>query len=167
MRREKFLFLAKFFGTLIAAYVVVALRPVNDHVVVPFTAAIAGLAGAILNAGGEGVLVKGTAIISPRFSVNVNNGCNGIEAMLILLAAIVAFRAPMRARVVGLLLGAAIVQVLNQVRIITLYLVGAHEPQLFDLFHTAIWQVIVIGAAVVFFVVWSIRVGPARLPSRA
>ena len=167
MRRDNLLFLGKFFAALVIAYVIVALNPVNDHVIVPFTAAITRLSGVILRAMGESVVVHNTLLASQRFSVNVNNGCNGIEAMIILLAAIVAFPAPPRARVVGLLLGTLIVQVLNQIRIVTLYLVGAYRPQLFDLFHTAIWQIVVIGAAVLFFVVWSTRNAPPRLPHGA
>ena len=167
MRRENLVFLAKFFAGLIVAYAVVALNPVNDHVVVPFTAAITQLSGAILRGMGESVVVHNTILASPRFSVNVNNGCNGIEAMIMLLAAIVAFRAPMRARLAGLFFGTLLVQALNQLRIVTLYLIGAYRPQLFDLFHTAIWQIVVVGAAVLFFLVWSTRNAPPRVPHNA
>ena len=73
----------------------------------------------------------------------------------------------MKARAVGLLLGAVVVQVLNFIRIITLYLLGAYQPRLFDLFHTAVWQIVIILAAIGFFLVWSARVAPARVANRA
>jgi exosortase family protein XrtM len=98
--------------------------------------------------------------------VNINNGCNGVEAMLILLASIVAFPASMKARAVGLLLGAIAVQVLNAIRIVTLYLLGAYQPRLFDMFHTAVWQVLIILSAIAFFLLWSARVAPNRLATR-
>jgi exosortase/archaeosortase family protein len=151
MQRSQVLFLVKFFGVLIAAYLLIAWNPVNDHVIVPFTSAIADGSGAILKMMGE----------------NVNNGCNGVEAMLILLASIVAFPASMKARVAGLLLGAIVVQILNAVRIVSLYLLGAYHPRLFDLFHTAVWQIVIILAAIGFFLVWSARVAPARVANRA
>jgi exosortase H (IPTLxxWG-CTERM-specific) len=167
MQRPQVLFLVKFFAVLIVAYLLIAWNPVNDSVIVPFTEAIARGSGVLLNAMGEHVAVHGTAVSSARFGVNINNGCNGVEAMLILLASIVAFPASMKARAVGLLLGALAVQLLNFIRIISLYLLGAYHPKLFDLFHTAVWQVVIILAAIGFFLVWSARVAPNRLASRA
>jgi exosortase H (IPTLxxWG-CTERM-specific) len=167
MQRTQALFLLKFFAVLVAAYLLIAWNPVNDRVIVPFTTAIAQWSGALLNVMGEGVTVTGTTIRSPRFAVNINNGCNGVEAMLILLASIVAFPATLRARVTGLLLGALAVQVLNAVRIISLYLLGAYQPRLFEVFHTAVWQIAIILAAIGFFLVWSARVAPNRLATRA
>jgi exosortase H (IPTLxxWG-CTERM-specific) len=167
MQRPQVLFLVKFFAVLIVAYLLIAWNPVNDAVIVPFTEAIARGSGVLLNLMGQNVAVHGTAVSSARFGVNINNGCNGVEAMLILLASIVAFPASMKARAVGLLLGALAVQLLNFIRIISLYLLGAYHPKLFDLFHTAVWQVVIILAAIGFFLVWSARVAPNRLASRA
>ena len=167
MQRTQVLFLVKFFAVLIGAYLLVAWNPVNDRAIVPFTAGIARVSGSLLQMMGEEVRVAGTMITSSRFGVNINNGCNGVEAMLILLASIVAFPASMKARVVGLFLGAIVVQILNFIRIITLYLLGAYQPRLFDLFHTAVWQIVIILAAIGFFLVWSARVAPARVANRA
>lgn len=167
MQRSQVLFLVKFFAVLVAAYLLIAWNPVNDRVIVPFTEAIATGSGALLNAMGQKVAVTGTVIASSRFAVNINNGCNGVEAMLILLACIVAFPASLRARIAGLLLGAVAVQLLNAIRIVTLYLLGAYQPRLFDLFHTAVWQVVIILAAIGFFLIWSARVAPTRVANRA
>jgi len=167
MQRTQVLFLVKFFVVLIAAYLLIAWNPVNDRVIVPFTEMIATWSGAILNGIGQDVTVTGTVIRSSRFAVNINNGCNGVEAMLILLACIVAFPASLKARAIGLLLGALVVQILNAIRIVTLYLLGAYYPRVFDLFHTAVWQVVIILAAIGFFLIWSARVAPARVANRA
>lgn len=167
MQRAQTLFLLKFFGILVAAYLLVAWKPVNDGVIVPFTAAIASASGVVLRAIGQDVTVQGTTIASQQFAVNINNGCNGVEAMLILLASIVAFPARASARVAGLILGALAVQLLNEIRIVSLYLLGAYQPKLFDIFHTAVWQVAIILAAVGFFLLWSGRVAPARVAKSA
>jgi len=167
MQRTQVLFLVKFFAVLVAAYLLIAWSPVNDDVIVPFTEAIARSSGALLSLIGQDVNVNGTMIRGERFAVNINNGCNGVEAMLILLASIVAFPATMRARAIGLILGAIAVQILNAIRIITLYLLGAYQPRLFDLFHTAVWQIVIILAAIGFFLAWSARVAPNHNPSRA
>lgn len=167
MQRTQVLFLVKFFAILVAAYLLIAWSPVNDNVIVPFTKLIAASSGAILKGIGQAVTVNGTVISSSRFGVNINNGCNGVEAMLILLASIVAFPASMRARLAGLVLGALAVQLLNAIRIVTLYLLGAYQPRLFDMFHTAVWQIVIILSAIGFFLVWSARVAPNRLATRA
>jgi len=167
MQKPQILFLVKFFAVLVGAYLLIAWNPVNDNVIVPFTAAVARWSGALLNVIGQNVTVAGTVIRSARFAVNINNGCNGVEAMLILLASIVAFPASLKARVTGLLLGALAVQLLNAIRIMTLYLLGAYQPRLFDLFHTAVWQIVIIMAAIGFFLAWSARVAPARVANRA
>ena len=167
MRRAQVLFLVKFFVILVAAYLVIAWNPVNDRVIVPFTAALARSAGAILNVLGQAVTVRGTVVGSPSFAVNINNGCNGVEAMLILLASIVAFPASLKARAIGLALGAVAVQLLNEIRIVTLYLLGAYHPRVFDMFHTAVWQIVIIAAAILFFLAWSSRVVSSGLASRA
>lgn len=167
MQRNQVLFLVKFFGILVGAYLLIAWNPVNDRVIVPFTEAIARSSAVLLNVIGQKVSVAGTTITSPRFGVNINNGCNGVEAMLILLASIVAFPATLKSRLFGLALGAIVVQALNAVRIVTLYLLGAYQPKLFDMFHTAVWQIVIILAAIGFFLVWSSRVAPSRLESRA
>lgn len=166
MQRAQGLFLVKFFAILVAAYLLIAWNPVNDHVIVPFTKGVAAVSGALLKGIGQPVSVSGTVISSPRFGVNINNGCNGVEAMLILLASIVAFPASLRARLTGLALGALVVQLLNAVRIITLYLLGAYQPRLFDMFHTAVWQIVVILSAILFFLIWSARVAAPRLATR-
>lgn len=167
MKKPQILFLVKFFAVLVGAYLLIAWNPVNDNVIVPFTAGVAKVSGTLLQLIGQDVTVNGTVIRSSRFAVNINNGCNGVEAMLILLASIVAFPASMKARAAGLLLGALAVQLLNAIRIMTLYLLGAYQPRLFDLFHTAIWQIVIIMAAIGFFLVWSARVAPARVANSA
>jgi exosortase H (IPTLxxWG-CTERM-specific) len=167
MDRSQKLFLVKFFAILVGAYLLIAWKPVNDTVIVPFTAGIARVSGVVLQGIGQDVTVNGTVISSSRFAVNINNGCNGVEAMLILLASIVAFPASLKARLAGLLLGAVAVQLLNEVRIVSLYLLGVYKPRLFDMFHTAVWQIVIIIAAIGFFLFWSGRVASNRLASRA
>jgi exosortase H (IPTLxxWG-CTERM-specific) len=163
MKKPQVLFLLKFFAVLLGAYLLIAWKPVNDNVIVPFTGLIAQGSGALLNLIGQDVTTAGTVIRSSRFAVNINNGCNGVEAMLILLASIVAFPASLKARAAGLVLGALAVQVLNAIRIVTLYLLGAYQPRWFDLFHTAVWQIAIIMAAIGFFLLWSSRVAPDRV----
>ena len=162
MQRKQVLFLVKFFVILIGSYLFIAWNPINDHVILPFTKGVAWAAAGALKLMGQHVTVSDTTIQSSRFAVNIENGCNGVEAMLILLASIAAFPASWKAKAVGLLAGAVVVQLLNEVRVVTLYLLGAYHPRVFDLFHTAVWQIAIILAAIGFFLQWSARVAASR-----
>src|SRR5581483_8912857 len=122
-------FLVLFLVVLAASFTLLAWTPVNDHVVEPFTGLVARASGGALNLLGQHVTRNGTALQSPRFGVNIRNGCNGVEAMVILLAAIVAFPASWRARVIGLALGTAVIQIVNLVRVVALFLTGEYLPR--------------------------------------
>jgi exosortase H (IPTLxxWG-CTERM-specific) len=161
VKREQKIFLARFLGALVFFYLVVAIRPVNDHVVEPFTGLIVRASAGVLRVLGEGAQASGTQISSPAFAVDVKNGCNGVEAMLLLVAAMLAFPATARQRLAGLALGMAAIQIANLIRVVSLFWLGVHHRSLFELFHAAIWQTALILLSVVFFILWSRRVGPA------
>jgi len=126
---------------------------------VPFTEQIVAVSAAALRALGEPVLAEGTQIRSPGFAVDVKNGCNGVEAMLILVAAILAFPATARSRVLGIAAGTLVIQAANLVRVVSLFWLGAHHRELFDAFHTAVWQTALLLVAVGLFVFWTRRSG--------
>jgi exosortase H (IPTLxxWG-CTERM-specific) len=153
-------FLITFLLVLGASFALLAWKPVNDHVVEPFTGQIAKMSGVTLRALGEPVTRVGTALRSPRFAVNIKNGCNGVEAMVILLAAIVAFPASWKARLAGLAVGAAAIQVVNLLRVVVLFLTGTYWPRFFDTSHTVVWQSLVILSAVLIWILWARRVRP-------
>ncbi len=150
-------FLIRFVLYLLGFYALVAVRPVNDAVVVPFTALLVRVSASILRALGENVVTQGTVIRSALFAVDVKNGCNGIEATLLLLAAMVAFPAPPKARAAGVAAGLLVIQGVNLVRIVSLFWLGAHRRDVFELFHAAIWQTLLILLAVGIFLAWGRR----------
>ncbi len=155
-------FLLLFFVTLVVCFVVIALNPVNDHVIVPFTHAVTEASGAALNLIGQKVSITGTIISSSAFAVDIKNGCNGLEAMLLLVAAIFAFPATWGSRVSGILAGSLAVQALNVVRIVSLFLLGRYYPQVFQLFHTGVWQILIILVGVGIFLLWSFKFAQPR-----
>jgi len=164
MKNASNVFLIKFAVVIVVAFFIVTLGPVNDRVIVPFTAQLSSVSGQVLRLLGQNVTVSGTTIFSSGFSVDVRNGCNGVEAILILVAAMVAYPASLQARLLGILLGSVALEILNVIRIVSLYLLGFYNRELFDLFHSAVWQVLIILASVGIFVVWTIRF--ARRPVR-
>lgn len=153
--KPRIVFVTKFAAAMIGLYVVVALNPVNDHLIVPFTEIVARGSAAVLRTVGSGVEAVGTVMRSPRFALDVQNGCNGVEAMILLAAAILAFPATLRSRLIGLAIASVAIQLLNVVRLSTLFWLGEHHRRIFDFFHVAVWQSLVILAAISMFVLWS------------
>ena len=163
--RRELTFLILFVVLLAGSFTLVSVNWVNDHVIEPFTGAIARVSGATLDLLGQDVRMQGTIIRGNRFAVNIRNGCNGVEAMLIFLAAVLAFPAPWRARLLGLAVGAVAIQLVNLIRVVALYLTGAYFPALFDASHTVVWQTIVILFSVMLWILWANRLGAPREPA--
>lgn len=163
--RREVTFLALFVVLLGGSFTLISLNWINDHAIEPFTGGIARLSGAVLNLLGQHVALRGTVIQGPHFAVNIRNGCNGVEAMLIFLSAVLAFPASWRSRLAGLALGTLAIQAVNLVRVVSLYLTGAYLPRFFDASHTVIWQSVVILCGVLLWVFWANRLPPRDEPA--
>lgn len=160
--RRELAFLILFVLILGTSFALIAWNPVNDHVIEPFTGAIARAGGAALNLIGQQTTMQGTIIRSPRFAVNIRNGCNGVEAMLIYFAAVLAFPATWKSRLLGVAFGFVAIQLVNLIRVVALFLTGVYLPKLFDSSHTVIWQSVVILSGVLLWILWAHRfAGPA------
>lgn len=164
--RRELTFLILFMALLGGGFTLISINWVNDHAVEPFTAGIARTSGALLGLLGQDVRMEGTVIRNARFAVNIRNGCNGVEAMLIFLAAVLAFPASWKSRLSGLALGILAIQAVNLVRVVALFLTGVYFPRLFDTSHTVIWQTVVILFGVLLWIFWANRFGaPAETPA--
>lgn len=155
LRRPDARFLILFLGILGVGFTVIALRSVNDAVVVPYTAFIARVSGAILRLFGEQATVSGCVVSSPRFAVTIFNGCNGLITSLIFISGVLAFPARWPAKVIGVVGGLFAIQVINMVRIVSLFYIGVFFPALFNDAHTSIWQSVVILAGVGLWIAWA------------
>lgn len=153
--RPEIRFIVVFLVILGTSFTVVALRPVNDGLVLPYTSWIARLSGSVLSALGEDITVSGCDLRSPRFAVTIYNGCNGLITSLVFASAVLAFPSTWRAKGVGLGLGLLAIQIVNLVRIISLYFIGAAAPRLFNTAHIVVWQSLVILAGVVLWILWA------------
>jgi exosortase H (IPTLxxWG-CTERM-specific) len=153
--RPRVVFVAKFFAAMLVLYAVVALNQVNDRVIVPFTEVVARGAVMLLRGVESGVGVTGTVMRSQQFALDVRNGCNGVEAVILLAAAIIAFPATLRSRLLGLAVSSVAIELLNLVRLSSLFWLGEHYRRVFDFFHVAVWQLLVILAAISIFILWS------------
>jgi exosortase family protein XrtM len=101
------------------------------------------------------VLPRGHSLIGRYARLNVLNGCEGTEALLLLWAAILASGNPWRHTLGGLLGGSVLVWTLNQIRIATLFGALQSDRALFELIHGSVGPTLVVLATCAFFFAWT------------
>ncbi|MDR1529471.1 MAG: exosortase H [Burkholderiales bacterium] len=99
--------------------------------------------------------------LSNGFAVSIEKGCNGIEATIVLISAILAFPASWKHKIIGILSGFIAVQGLNVVRVITLFYLGQWNEKVFEWAHLYVWQALIMLDVLIVFLVW-IRLLPAQ-----
>ena len=137
--------------------------PVQNAVVLPWTEALVRISRGLITLFDSRVIAFGKILQSTTngFRVSVEAGCNGIEAALILIAAILAFPAPWKHRVVGILAGLAAVQALNVVRVVSLFYLGQWNTAAFEWAHYYLWQALIMLDVLIVWLIW-IRTLPPR-----
>ena len=142
----------------------------QQYVVGPWTRALAAICASLITVLDSNVAAAGNALVSKTngFAVSIEAGCNGVEATLVLLAAIVAYPAPWSKRAAGLAAGIVAVQALNVVRVISLFYIGQWDLRAFEWAHRYVWQALIMLDVLVVWLVWvrmlSRRGGNAPLP---
>ena len=89
--------------------------------------------------------------------MEVRDGCNGANAVILLWAAILAYPAGHRRKMLGLGAGLAAILPLNLVRLITLFYLGQYHPAIFDFAHLYLWEMLIIIDAIAVFALWARR----------
>src|SRR5258705_12052508 len=107
------------------------------YFVVPWTNALAAVSTSAVALFDPNVVAAGKVIrsVTNGFAVSIEAGCNGVEATLVLFAAILAFPAPWRHKALGLGIGVTAVQLLNIVRVISLFYLGQWSLEVFEWAH--------------------------------
>jgi len=150
---------------LIGLFTIEILQPAEKYVILPFTSLIADISVWLVQLFDENVLATGNVIQDKvsGFGVRIERGCNGLEAVIILFAAIFAFPAPFRYKLLGFAIGFVAIQGLNLVRIISLFYLGQWNYTAFEWFHLYLWQALIILDAMVVWLIWLRRM-PTRTP---
>jgi exosortase/archaeosortase family protein len=125
-----------------------------DQILYVYLKANAWLSNLALIALGQQTHVSDVTIQSANFAIAVRRGCDAVEPTWLLCAAILAFPSLLIRKLVGISIGIVSLQLLNLIRIISLFLIGIHFPALFPTAHLEIWPVIFILMAISLFVGW-------------
>jgi exosortase/archaeosortase family protein len=96
----------------------------------------------------------GTIINLSGISLDVMFGCNGLEAVMIYAVAVVAFPATWKKRIIGIVAGCIVIQIINILRIVGLAYSALHYRELFKTIHIYVAQGIMIAVALGMFFVY-------------
>lgn len=124
--------------------------------VIPWTDALAAISASIVKIFDPQVLAHGKVLRSASngFAVSIEAGCNGVEATIVLVAAMLAFPAPWKKKLIGLAIGIAAVQGLNIVRVISLFYLGQWKYSVFEWAHLYVWQALIMLDVLIVWLLW-------------
>jgi exosortase H (IPTLxxWG-CTERM-specific) len=158
--RKPLRFLALFVLIFAACYLLFGVIPrVRLGVINPYTEFLAGAVASVVNLFGAGASANGAQVYSPRYSMDIAMGCDGVEASCLYLAGVLAFPTSWRARLIGLAFGVPLIQAINLARLVGLYYAGMYLPSLAGEIHDYVAQTIVIVLSTAILIFWLERFG--------
>ncbi len=119
-----------------------------------YLAALARTAAGVLNALGSDVSVHRAQISGQGFAVEVAHGCDALQVSALLTSAVIAFPAPVGHKLRGIALGLLLIQGVNLLRIVTLFLVGTHFADVFQTVHEVVWPGALIVITIAAWILW-------------
>lgn len=149
-------FVVIFMVLLISLFVFYLLPWGQNYMATPITSAVAKVSVTVMMLFDKSVVSQGIAILDQVTGqgIEVVAGCNGMEAVIILFAAVFAFPATFRQKVLGFIAGFFAIHALNIVRIVSLYYLAKHSMTWFEWFHLYVWQMLIILDALVVWLLW-------------
>jgi exosortase H (IPTLxxWG-CTERM-specific) len=149
-------FFVLFTVLLVGLFTLEILQPAEKYVILPFTSFIADVSAWIVQFFDDNVTSVANVIRDKTtgFGVRIERGCNGVEALIILFAAIFAFPAPIKNKLIGFTIGFFAIQGLNLIRIVSLFYLGQWNQVAFEWFHLYLWQALIILDALVVWLIW-------------
>jgi len=112
-------------------------------------------------------LVRET-IKADAYSLEIKRGCDATEPVFLLMAALIAFSAPLGRKLVGIVVGTLLLLGLNQLRIVALFFVGRDHPELYHTLHLTVFPAVFVILALILWVGWvEWTVGRDRLKTDA
>jgi exosortase H (IPTLxxWG-CTERM-specific) len=119
-----------------------------------YTQSVVIVTSKILGVLGVPFTSQGSIIALPSLSLDVQFGCNGIEAVMIYSIAVLAYPAHWKKKIVGILAGVFILQTANILRIVLLVYSGLHFKSLFDYIHIYVAQGMMIALSLAVFFIY-------------
>lgn len=120
----------------------------------PLNRVTAFMSGRILSVAGLSPQVKADLITLGSFPVRIVTECTSLYATMLLTAFIVALPATWQQRLAGIAAGSSILATINLFRIAGVTALGATSPQLFEILHIYLGQVVMLSLVVACCLGW-------------
>ena len=146
------------------AFVLVDYGPMREALGIEsrYNAFIADISAYLIRAIGIPVQADEEILRLPHANMIIKFGCNGLEAVLIYLAGVLAYPASWRDRLIWGIGGVIVLEIINIARIALLAWVIERFPRHFDLMHDYITQSIMIVLAFLLFLLYLQRINGAK-----
>ena len=160
-------FALTFTAVLVGLFTLELLAPVQKALVQPFTATLADISSGIMLFFDDDVSASGRVIRHTQtgFAVSIEAGCNGVEATIVLIAGVLAFPAPIRKKLAAIVVGFLAIQVVNILRIITLFYIGQWNLEVFTFTHLYLWPVLIMLDVLIVFIAYLRYLAPSAADS--
>jgi exosortase H (IPTLxxWG-CTERM-specific) len=130
----------------------------QHDVVEPLNRHLARVARWALHGAGVAAASTGAVVTVPGFAVEIKNNCNAIYEIGLYAAAVWAYPAPLRERLVGTAVGVGVLYLVNLLRILALIALGVYAREWFDTAHLYGWQLVFLAVVAVCWLSWVLRV---------
>lgn len=149
-------FVLSFLVLLVVLFTLELTPPAQQFVVQPWTGALARLSAALAALFDPAVAAHGKVLhhLGSGVGVAIEPGCNGIEACLILAAAILAYPARWPLKAAGIVLGFVAIQAVNVLRVLTLFYLAGWKPVVFEFAHLYLWQALIMIDVLAVWLAW-------------
>lgn len=148
--------LSTFLMILVALFTLELIPFVHEAIIIPFTGFVAYISAGVASFFDSTIQAEGIVMrsLANGTAVKIMPGCNGVEAMICLAAAILAFTTSWKHKIIGLIVGFVAIQLLNIVRIISLFYLLQWNKEWFEWAHLYVWQALIILDALIIFILW-------------
>jgi exosortase/archaeosortase family protein len=146
-------FLLLYLLYMVIAFILVDYQPVRQALQLDayYTGGVVALSAWLIDLLGIHVHAQGAFLHLRHAIMEVKFGCNGLEAILLYVAAVLAYPASWKLRIIGIIAGSTLLQVLNIIRIGILAWVLEYHQKQFALMHEYVTQSIMIALAFIIF----------------
>lgn len=143
---------------MILFFIVSSTEVFENTINLPIVLGYAWGGNAILNLFGMGTIADGTHIIGDLFRMNIAKGCDAVSPTVLFMAAVAVYPTAFSNKWKYLLIAPFAFALLNLVRIVNLYLLGAYVPSFFDFAHYEFWQGVFIIITILAWFYWLLSV---------
>lgn len=155
-------FVVRLLGYLFVASLIFSLGGLHLHMA-PVQRAMTNSVGTGANWLGADAEVEGTLIKTPHAALEINHECTGVFVLLVYSVFVLAYPAPWRQRLSGIVVGVFVLTAINVARLIVLTVIASRYPDWFGYFHEYFFQGLFIALLAFLASLWTERVRRATL----